>query len=615
MPTEKKLTGHTDIEKDILQRKILLGEIDGELTGYVSIDKPWLKNYSEDQIRTVFEPKSMYQLMFEKNTNHRDNIALSYFGNKITFGGLFNQIDKVAKALLELGVQQNEIVMMSMPNTPEAIYIFYALNKIGAIVNSVDPRTSAELIKRDILESNARIIFAIDVIYEKIAEIAKETSIEVIVPISPFQSLPQPLKVLAKLRAKSTYKEGGAVLPWKKFLFKAKKTAADILPVFSEGKPALIVHTGGSTGTPKGVMLSNESCNALIYQLLTSKIELRRKGVFLNLLPPFIALGIINATHLAACAGLESVLIPSFEPEDFPKLVLKHKPNLVMGGPIHFNMMLNSTEMENADLSFIEVCVAGGDKLPKEAQMKIQAFLKAHNAKANICIGYGATETSAGTACMSNEGFKYESVGIPYLKNVMEVFDPDSGKKLKGFHQVGELRVACPTLMLGYWGENSEEMNEVIITDENGVKWYCTGDLAHFDEDGYLYIDGRIKRIITRRGFKIYPLFVEEMILKHPAVKACAVVGVPDEEEINIPVANIVLHETDNTVEQQNEVIQYVDKVVQENLPEYSVMAGYNFLTELPTTPIGKLDFKKLEQMGILGDFEKVMQVKFSVNN
>lgn len=601
-----------DIQKDLHLRKILLGEIEGELTGYVSLDKPWLKNYSEEQICTVFEPKSMYQLMFEKNAGHEKDIALSYFGNKISFEKMFCNIDLTAKSLIEMGVHKGDMVMMSLPNIPEAVYIFYALNKLGVVVNSIDPRTSAELIKKDIIESKAKVIFAIDVIYRKIESIAKDTKIENIIVVSPFESLLQPLKTIARLKAKKVVNQNNElVMEWKEFLKNGKKSVTVVPTEFDKGEAALIVHTGGSTGTPKGVMLSNESCNALIYQLLNSKIELQRKNIFLNLLPPFIALGIVNATHLAVCAGLETVLIPSFEPEDFPKLILKHKPNLVMGGPIHFNIMINSKEMKNADLSFLEVCVAGGDKLPRESQIKIQEFLKAHNAKANICIGYGATETSAGTACMSNSDFRYESVGVPYLKNVMEVFDQDSGEKLKGFNKVGELRVNAPTIMNGYWGENANEMNDVIKVDENGNKWYCTGDLAHFDEDGFLYIDGRIKRIITRRGFKIYPLFIEEMILKHPAVKECAVVGVPDSDEINIPVANIVLRDTCKTSEVEREVVNYIDKFIGENLPEYSVMAGYNFLDELPATPIGKLDFKKLETMGILGDTEKRMQEKF----
>ena len=611
MIKEQKLTD--EILADLELRKVLLGEKPGELTGYASLDKPWLKHYTEEQISTIFEPMSMYQLMVKCNMEHGNDTALTYFNNKISYKEMLINIDLSAKALADMGVKKGDTVVMSLPNIPEAIYIFYALNKMGVIINSIDPRTSAELIKKDILDSKAKVVFAIDVIYNKIEHIMNDTPVEKIIVVSPFESLRQPLKLIAKLKTKSTIdKNNTSIVLWNDFFKQGKVSTTKTSIEFEPNAPAIIVHTGGSTGTPKGVLLSNESCNALIYQLLNSGIELRRKGVFLNILPPFIALGIINATHLSACAGLESVLIPSFEPEDFPKLVLKYKPNLVMGGPIHFNMMLSSKEMEKADLSFMEVCVAGGDKLPREAQIKIQKFLKAHNAKANICIGYGATETSAGSSCMRNNCFKLESVGIPYLKNIMEVFDTETGEKIKGFNKIGELRVNAPTLMIGYWGEHASEMTEVIKVDEEGKRWYCTGDLAHFDEDGFLYIDGRIKRIITRRGFKIYPLFIEEMILKHPAVKSCAIVGVPDETEINIPVANIVLNDEFKHTEIEKEVIDYIDKFVKDNLPEYSIIAGYNFLDELPLTAIGKLDFKKLESMGIVGNKQKRLQEKFN---
>ena len=317
--------------------------------------------------------------------------------------------------------------------------------------------------------------------------------------------------------------------------------------------------------------------------------------------------------HLSACLGLKSILIPTFEPEDFPKLILKHKPNIVLGGPIHWNIMINSEVLKDKDLSFLEICCSGGDKMPREAQENIQKFLKNHNAKANIWLGYGATETSAGTTCVKDDCFRYESVGVPYLKNTLAVFNPDTNEIIQGYDKVGELRVNAPTIMMGYFGSMNKETKHVVTKDKFDNLWYHTGDLAHFDNDGMLYIDGRIKRIITRRGFKIYPAYVESLILQHKAVKECAVVGVEDAEELNIPVANIVLKEEFNTKEIQKEVIEFVNQQIIENLPDYSVMAGYNFLDELPLTPIGKLDFKALEKLGILNNQEKKLQKKFNI--
>lgn len=610
---EKKYS--KEIEHDLYLRKIVTGEINQPLTGYASEDKPWLKYYSEEAIKKEFLPMSIYQLMKSRNVGHENEIALNYFGNKISYGELLKNIDIVAKGLLELEIKKGDIVMMSMPNTPEAEYLFYALNKIGAIINTIDPRTSEEVIKKDIIESKANYFFAIDIVCPKLEKIIDETNIVKIISVSPKESLPYVIKKVMQLKEKDNKEaKNNKIISWPLFKKLGLKSNKKVEDVFEPNKPAVIVHTGGSTGIPKGVILSNENFNALIYQQMYSNMGFERNKKFLNILPPFIALGLNNAMHLSACLGLESIMIPAFEPEDFPKLVLKHKPNIVLGGPIHWNIMMNSKELKNKDLSFLEICCSGGDKMPVETQEKIQKFLKSHGAKANIWLGYGATETSAGTTCVKDDCFRFESVGAPYLKNILEIFDLETGEKIRGYGKVGELRVHAPTIMMGYFGEHSRETNDVITVDEEGRKWYHTGDLARFDVDGMLYIDGRIKRIITRRGFKIYPSHVESLILRHPAVKKCAVVGVEDPEELNIPVANIVLKEEFDTPEMRNEVIDFVDLTINHELPDYSAMAGYNFLSDLPLTPIGKLDFKKLEQMGILDGKQKKLQKKFKLD-
>lgn len=600
--------------RDLYLRNLALGKIQGAPTGFPSLDKPWLKYFSEEAILSDFSPMSIYQLMENQNLSHSKEVAISYFGTKISYGELLENIDKIAKSLLQIGVKKGDIVMMSMPNTPEAEYLFYAINKIGAVINSIDPRASQEVIQQDIISSNASFFFTLDTIYEKVKKAAIKTDIKKIISISPFTSLKTPIKQLALLKNKKRYDSSDPLLmKWETFSKLSNHMKGNVETVYEKNRPAVIVHTGGSTGIPKGVMLSNENFNALIYQQMYSNMGFQRNKKFLNILPPFIALGLNNAMHLAACLGLESIMIPTFEPEDFPKLIMKHKPNIVLGGPIHWNILTNSAKLDNEDFSYLEICCSGGDKMPRETQEKIQNFLKKHHAKANIWLGYGATETSAGTTCVKNDCFRFESVGAPYLNNVLKVCDTDTGDELRE-GEVGELMVQGPTLMMGYFGEQSKETSKVIVEDQFGTKWYKTGDLAHFDKDGMIYIDGRIKRMITRRGFKIYPAHVESLIMQHPAVKECAVVGVKDPEELNIPVANIVINEGLDTQEMRTEIKSFVDKTIEETLPDYSVMAGYNFLSELPKTPIGKLDFKKLEEMGI-NDNQKTLQKKFSLNN
>ncbi len=605
-----KLSDEELKKRDLYLKKLASGELQGPPVGYMSIDKPWLKYYDDSSIMLDFKPMSIYDLMHESNIGHENDTVINYFGKKVTYKELEKNIDIVAKALLELGVQKGDIVMMNLPNIPEAEYVFYAVNKIGAILEPIDPRTNEENILKDVKDSNAKLFISLNIMNPKLAKVEDVK----IVPVSPYNSLPFIMKKIASLKEKKGIVNLDNQLSWDEFIKLGKNSNKTVESVFEPNETAIIIHTGGSTGVPKGVKLTNENFNGLIYQLMNNKMNFRRGSTFLNILPPFIALGLDNAMHLAACLGIESILIPSFEPEDIPKLVDKHKPNVLLCGPIHCLTMMNSDIMKNKDLSYLEILCSGGDKMPREDQEAFQTFLKDHNAKANTWLGYGATETSAGSSCMTDECFRYESVGVPYLKNVFAVYDTDTNEEVYGPDKIGELRINAPTLMQGYFGVGEEETNKVLYTDENGTRWYLTGDLSHFDKDGLVYIDGRIKRIITRRGFKIYPLYVEELIMRHPAIKQCAVVGVEDPKEINIPVANIVLKDEYKDNEQiKEEVINYINDIIEKNLPEYSMMAGFNFLDEMPLTPIGKLDFKALEKMGIISSKEKQMQKRFDI--
>ena len=599
----KNLSVNEQKLRDLYLRKLALGEIQGPPTGYASIDKPWLKYYSKEVIQKDFEPMSIYQLMESKSIGHEEEIALEYFGRKITYGELLQNIDITAKALLELGVKKGDYVMMSLPNIPEAEYLLYAVNKIGGIVNSMDPRESYEEILMDAKDTNVQFFFGIDMIYPKIKDL-QNYGIQVI-NVSPNYSLPLPIKMVANI--KSPKYEG---MNWDKFIKLGKKSSIEkVETVFEENQLAVIVHTGGTTGTPKGVQLSNENLNGLIYQMMYGYDNFYRGQSFLNILPPFVAIGLNNAMHLSACLGLKSIMIPTFEPEDIPNLVLKYKPNVFLCGPIHFNMLMKDPKVKDKDLSFLEVVCSGGDKVSKKSQEEFQTFLKEHHAPANAWIGYGASETSAGISCMKDKCFTLESVGVPYLKNIISIVDLDTEKEVQGYYQEGEITVKAPTIMMGYCGNHADETNDVVKTDEEGEKVYHTGDIGYVDKDGRIFITGRIRRTILRRAFKMYPQFIEKIIMEHFAVSECAVVGVPDEEELNIPVASIVIKpEYANDPMIKKDIIRYVDEAIEKNLPAFAELAGYNFLPTLPVTKIGKLDFKALESMGIVEGKKRVLK-------
>lgn len=595
-----KLSKEEQKLRDLYLKKLSNGTYQGPLVEYPEIDKPWLQYQTDEAILKDFEGVSAYQLMQKSNVGHENEVAIEYFGRKITFKELMNNIDLVAKGLTEIGIKKGDVVMMSMPNTPEAEYLFYAINKIGAVLNTIDPRTSPEIIINDAIKTNTKYVFGIDAlskVLEKMPENIKG------VAISPYTSLPLPLKIMMKLKGDPN--KNSQVLSWDNFINMSKQSnIKETTSIYEPNSLAAIVHTGGTTGIPKGVMLTNENLNGLIYQMKYGYDNFHRGQTFLNILPPFIALGLNNAMHLSACLGLKSVMIPTFEPEDIPGLLLKHKPNIFLCGPIHLKVLLKDKNVKNKDLSFIEVICSGGEKMPEKDQEEAQSFLEEHGSSAKMWLGYGATEMSAGISCMKDNAFIYKSVGVPYLQNNIKICDIDTKEELQGYNQTGEVYISGPTLMQDYiLSEEYKESEEVIVTDECGTKWYKSKDIGRVNEDGMLFIDDRLKRIITRRGFKIYPEHIESIIRQNEYVEDCVVVGIYDEDEISIPVANIVLKEEVKYNEDvKQSIIENTEEIIKASLPSYTVIAGYNFIDKMPLTKIGKTDFVALEKLGIMGE-------------
>ena len=588
--------------KNLNLRDIAIGKKQGPITGYPSMDRLWLKYFSEDAIKSNFEPKSMYQLMRDCVSQKPDDVTMEYFGIPFTNKDRLNLIDDTAKALKQLGVNKGDIVIMSLPNIPEVSHLMYALNKIGAVVHSVSPLKTPKLIKEDINDSKAKYIFAIDQLYPAIAAIENETCLEKIITVSAFSSIPDVVRKMKNIEVKSDIiPYGEKYIDWLDFLDEGKKYKGDIEEVFDENSVATIVHTGGSTGIPKGVVATNEQYNALIYQHLYSEMGFEDGMSVLGIVPSFHALGLNNLFHLASCLNLKLDLVPKFTTEEIPKLVLEKKPNILLVGPVQVKAMLDSDLLKNADLSFIKIICSGGEALGEELQKRCQKFLEERGSSTKVWIGYGATETSAGTTCMRNNCFKYGSIGAPYLNNVIGVFDPDNQDENieLGYGEIGEIRVKGPTVVNGYFGSKKDE-TDLVIKEHDGDKWYHSGDLGYFDEDGLLYVTGRMKRIITRRENRIYPSYIEKIISIHPAIKECAVVGVSDEVERLVPVANIVLNEGYDE-SSYNDIMAFADDAIKEHVGEYAVPAGYNFIEQLPLTLYGKLDFKKLEQLGFMG--------------
>ncbi|WP_204792011.1 AMP-binding protein [Oscillibacter sp. CU971] len=284
------------------------------LTGYPSIDKPWLKYYSEEAINAQLPTCTIYDYLYENNKDYRGRTALNYFGRKISYGELFENIEKTARALKQNGVGKGSIVTVLMPTLPETVYLFYALGKIGAIGNMVDPRTSAEGIRDYIQEVGSELLIAVDVVLPKAADILSKTTIKKVLVISPADSLPPVMRTLYKVKQGKSPKINSLCISWKSFIAEGTAYIGDTDTEYERNLPVVIVHTGGTTGRPKGVMLTNDNLNISAFQCQISGIDMQREHSWLNIMPPFIAYGVGNGLHLPLSIGMETILIPQFDP-------------------------------------------------------------------------------------------------------------------------------------------------------------------------------------------------------------------------------------------------------------------------------------------------------------
>ncbi|MBR4344207.1 MAG: acyl--CoA ligase, partial [Lachnospiraceae bacterium] len=568
-----------------------------ELTGYPSIDKPWLKYYSRAAIESELPKCKIYDKLLECNRDYQDAYVLEYFGNKITYGSLFERIEETALAFQNAGIKKGDIVVIACVTIPETIYAIYALNRLGAVPNMVDPRTSVEGIRNYIEEVSSPMVLTIDLAYPKILRAVQNTTVKRIVTMSAFDSMPSLLKSLLKIKTlfgKHPKYDGFPTVKWTKFVRKVNTGNIGDVP-YEPDRCCMIVHTGGTTGNPKGVMLTDDNVNAAFHQAINSPILMKRGDVFLNVMPPFIAYGMVLGIHTALCYGWKSVIIPKFNPKEFDKLLMKHKPNGLIGVPSYLENLMNSKKIKGKDLSFIKVLLAGGDKTPPEFEEIVNNFLSEHNAKIHLTKGYSMTEASA-TATISFENtIKYGSNGVPLHNTVIAAFEQDTDNELP-YGKMGEICLNTPTMMKGYYN-NESATNDIIRMHRDGKKWIHTGDLGYVDKDGIIYIEGRLKRMIIRYdGFKIFLPFVEKVVMSNSAVESCCAVGKRDKEhgQGELPIVFCVRKKDMGT--DLDKLVSELKQACQEQLPEYSQPVGFTFLPELPLTPIGKIDYRALEE-------------------
>ncbi len=559
-----------------------------------SIDKPWLDYYSREERSIKFTKKSIYDYMKDEVGNDLDFIALNYFENRISYNDFFKHIDTCARALRELGVKEKDVVTICLPNMPEAIYIFYACNKIGAVADIIHPLSSGEQVKFYLNESKSKCLFLVDFNYDKLKDVIPKTLVKNTILVSPKESMPLALSVgytiTRDIKNKKPYSSDPLYMNFKKFMKYGKTNLKDYHAKVNCKDLALILHSGGTTGTPKGIMISNYSFNAIAQQGAVNVIDVRPKDKIVTILPIFHGFGLGICIHTPLCLKVETILMPEYDANRFYKIWKKDKPNVILGVPTLWEGMMSNKKFDNVDMSQLKYIISGGDYLSIQAETKINNFLHKHGAKVNIAKGYGMTESVAATAYTFPGTNEPGSIGIPMVGNNYKIFNPETNEEMP-FGEEGEICVNGPTLMMGYLN-NKEETKNVIKIHKDGKRWLHTGDIGYISPNGVVYFTSRLKRMIVVSGFNVYPSMIEKTILKHDCVDKVCVIGIPHPYKMHVPKAFIVLKKG---VEPSIKIEKEIKELCEKDLAVYSIPKYFEFRESLPITLYNKINYKELE--------------------
>lgn len=563
--------------------------------GYPSVDKPWLRYYTNEELDIEIPNCSVYENLYQHTKCYGKNIAIEYLTIKVSFDQLFSKIDKAARALIAAGVKPGDIVSVCLPNIPEAIYCFYAINKIGAIANMLDVRCGTSTLENAIIDAKSKVLIYLDSITDKFLDIKDHTSVETVVAVSPIDCFNSLIKKLVRIRNKELKQNiPNGFITWTDFVHKTKTIRQEECVVQGESDAA-IAYTGGTTGEPKGVIATNKNIVAVAEMELKVGFNQEVADSILCMAPPWTYYGICNSIHAPFCTGLKVVLIPKFGPDELGDLIKKHRPNLVVTVPSALSALL-SGKYNHDDFSFLKALIVGADKLDEYMESEVNTFLEEHGSTIHVSKGYGMTEVMAAASYSKLNANSIGSVGIPYPLNIISTFK-ENGNDIEEckIGEQGEIAIYGPTVMRSYFGKFKEENSDILKEHKDGKTWAHTGDIGYIGDDGRVYIVGRIKRMFVKAGFKVFPATIEHCIMENEAVNNAAVVSVKDSSSGFATKAYIVLKDpTTNTTIIQKEI----EEKVSNELYDYEIPDVYTFVDHLPLTGMGKIDYKALEKMG-----------------
>lgn len=560
----------------------------------ITAKAPWKAHLGEVPFTLDYFQGSMFEAVEAIAQKYPNNVAFDFMGKSTTYKTLVREIEDCAKALKTIGVREGDKVTIAMPNCPQAIQMFYAVNLVGGVCNMIHPLSAEKEIEFYLNESESVTAITLDQFYNKFENIRQNTKVVNIIIASIKDELSKPVKagyMLTEGRKVKKIPEDAPVIRWRDFLrmgrhcfynYKVKRGAND---------PAVILYSGGTTGTTKGILLSNLNFNALGQQVIAANPMFRVGDKMLAAMPLFHGFGLGVCVHTMLSQGGRCILIPRFTAETYAKQITKYKCNFIAGVPTLYEALLRLPSMEKADLGSLKGVFSGGDSLSVELKKKFDRFLYDHNAKIQIREGFGTTECVTASCLTPPHMAKEGSIGLPFPDTYYKIVEPGTDRELP-YGEEGEILIAGPTVMMEYI-KHPDETALTLRQHEDGLTWIYTGDLGIMDEEGFVYFRGRAKRMIVSSGYNIYPGQLENILDAHEFVHMSCVIGVPDPYKMQKVKAFVMLKpgvpENDETKEN---ILAYCRK----NIAKYAMPYDIEFRRELPKTLVGKVAYRILEE-------------------
>lgn len=568
---------------------------------------PWYSSYNDIPRHLDYPNGSMVDVIAETALKYPNNYAYEYFNNKCTYKKFLEKIESAARGLKALGVKKGDIVSICMPNTPEAIIMFYGVNMTGAIANMIHPLSSEKEIESYLKKSNSSVILTLDKNYKKVINVINNTNVTKIIVGSAGDDLKGLKKLMYSIFNADITKavkkleavflkafRNREVLSYKKFIQRGTTYHEDVWCEIKGEDPAAILYSGGTSGTPKGIILTNLNFNAAAYQSHLMCDPSKEKDTVLSIMPIFHGFGLGVCIHTPLHIGMKCTLIPRFDARKLVKLIRKTRPNFLVGVPTLFEAITKNKDVKEDDFSSITCIVSGGDIMDEENYERYNKFFEDHGSKAKIRVGYGITEATTATCLSPTNEHRENSIGIPFPDMVYKIVEPGTTKEVKKMED-GEICISGPSIMKGYLNDE-EETAKALQKHKDGLVYLHTGDLGYMDKDGFVYFKSRIKRMIVTSGYNVYPSYIENILNKHEYIASCSVIGIPDAYRGQKVKAYVVLKkEVLLTEEVETEIRNHCKKYIS----KYALPREYEFRKELPKTLVGKIAYTELEKENI----------------